>query len=897
MTKNMTKKGLALGAAFALVGSALVASPAIAANEISLAVNGGTGTSTILGETFNLKATVGSLVPDSSNKDLTFLVANGSSAALTYAADAGTVDTGGTTDGTERVLVDGSAATTSSGASDYVKGDLVAGSADNTTPKAFTDNQTLSITSASATAHSVVVTAFLDADGSGTINNGEFASAAITVSFVLAADAGVAVAYSASPQLGDTTVTGKITSSVINVAQVDIANFGIQFGKYISGTKTAITAVNTYTYGTGTAGLSTTAEAVTLNSDKDALVTAALTVAAITAGTHIARAYYKASIATTPAFATIGAEVAAGASAATANATESAATITAVAGSVLATGEVKKGYTGNVNYVVAVLDADKVAVSGVVVRLTATSSVGTILVNGAAVASGSKTYEATTDSSGNATFSFTSAAATATDSVVVTSIVSQGVTIVTNGADLNWNASVFTAIDTTAGATSQASDVVRAVNAGASTVLSFMVVDQFGTAFADADYRMKAGVTGRTVTTLTDSLSDGAAAFVITDGANTTGDATVALSFEKLASSVWGASSDITAVSNRTVSYYTQTNTVAITETTVTARAALKATTAVDTRTGVATVFDASGANSNETATINGTVKNSTTAASQLGALITVSGDSSILFNVNNVYAFGSLTFFDADGAYAVNVYSNKVQANTVVTATSSNGGSDTVKVNFTGGPTNLGTALTITAPDSLSAGSTLQATIMLTDVYGNAVDTDISATDWADDSATSQAGDTSTNFSVTVTGPGLTLVDAPTATNADGMATIARLLGSNDSGTVVITVSYDQNDDGDYLDATDLVVSKSITVGAVATSATKVTVGTFSGYTAVFVKGYEGKKLSVKLAGKWSVVPSIVDSSAGYYLFKQNTGVGYTADVVVYIDGVEVKRETVVTK
>jgi spermidine/putrescine-binding protein len=113
--------------------------------------------------------------------------------------------------------------------------------------------------------------------------------------------------------------------------------------------------------------------------------------------------------------------------------------------------------------------------------------------------------------------------------------------------------------------------------------------------------------------------------------------------------------------------------------------------------------------------------------------------------------------------------------------------------------------------------------------------------------------------------------------------------------------VSYDQNADLDFVDAKDLVTAGTTAITATgvvaASSDTKVTVGTFSGYTAVFVKGYEGMKLSVKLAGKWSVVPSIVDSSAGYYLFKQNTGVGYTADVVVYIDGVEVKRETVVTK
>jgi len=148
--------------------------------------------------------------------------------------------------------------------------------------------------------------------------------------------------------------------------------------------------------------------------------------------------------------------------------------------------------------------------------------------------------------------------------------------------------------------------------------------------------------------------------------------------------------------------------------------------------------------------------------------------------------------------------------------------------------------------------------------------------------------------LALTYTGPGFVSGNLPAITDANGMFTFSVLLGTNDSGTATVSASFDA--DGTTTTKAAVVTTASTVIGEVA-SATKVTVGTFSGYTAVFVKGYEGKKLSVKLAGKWSVVPSLVDSSAGYYMFKQNTGVGYTADVVVYIDGVEVKRETVVTK
>jgi hypothetical protein len=40
-----------------------------------------------------------------------------------------------------------------------------------------------------------------------------------------------------------------------------------------------------------------------------------------------------------------------------------------------------------------------------------------------------------------------------------------------------------------------------------------------------------------------------------------------------------------------------------------------------------------------------------------------------------------------------------------------------------------------------------------------------------------------------------------------------------------------------------------------------------------------------------------IEDLKAGYSLLTVNTGVGYVANVIVYIDGVEVERMTITTK
>lgn len=76
-----------------------------------------------------------------------------------------------------------------------------------------------------------------------------------------------------------------------------------------------------------------------------------------------------------------------------------------------------------------------------------------------------------------------------------------------------------------------------------------------------------------------------------------------------------------------------------------------------------------------------------------------------------------------------------------------------------------------------------------------------------------------------------------------------------------------------------------------------KATIRAFTGFIAIFIKGYEGQKLSVRLAGKWHAVDPLDWGNKGYALFKQKTGAGYVANVIVFIDGVKIKRETVTTK
>jgi subtilisin family serine protease len=77
-----------------------------------------------------------------------------------------------------------------------------------------------------------------------------------------------------------------------------------------------------------------------------------------------------------------------------------------------------------------------------------------------------------------------------------------------------------------------------------------------------------------------------------------------------------------------------------------------------------------------------------------------------------------------------------------------------------------------------------------------------------------------------------------------------------------------------------------------------KVTIGTFNGYVAIYTKGYEGRKLTAKVAGRWlKVDPITLVPGKSYSLTKRNTGAGYQINVEVYIDGVLKAEDSVLTR
>ena len=501
---------------------------------------------------------------------------------------------------------------------------------------------------------------------------------------------------------------------------------------------------------------------------------------------------------------------------------------------VSAAGSIYKGTT-TANAVVSVTDVlgDPVA-AGVDVALTATkSSSGTVKLNGTTVTSSTVVY-AKTNASGEIPLVIENSSALATNTLAITAA-SQGATATKTFTWEDKNYTLHDLADTTAANSSRA----RTVAPGASYTFNLLAQDQFK-APAGADVRLLVTTEDRTVSQNIVALTAaGTATVVVADGGLGAGTSTgVKIGFQKLTSGVWSTQSGTDSfqdwnndaaeqddlakvVINYDVSVPTLTlninganfpgsgtadNAAAV------AVAALKV---IDLRNtaGVAGAYTSA-----QTGTVSGQVTNAFGVAMP-GTFVTVSG-ANLLFNSGDVWTSSSVTLLtNATGQFSVNVFSSTFGAK-VVTATVGSA-SKTFTVTYTGIAGDA--SLTVTTPAAVKPASTFQVKAKLADVFGNGVDT--------------AAG----RVKVTYTGAGIVFGTLPTETDANGELQFSVLLGSNDTGTISVTVSYDQNGDADYIDAKDLATTSTteITASGVAAAAAKVNVGSFKGYVALYAKGY----------------------------------------------------------
>jgi len=285
----------------------------------------------------------------------------------------------------------------------------------------------------------------------------------------------------------------------------------------------------------------------------------------------------------------------------------------------------------------------------------------------------------------------------------------------------------------------------------------------------------------------------------------------------------------------------------------------------------VSTTADATGIKLTNRITLSGSVNNAgaPVVVSATGVQFAISGDTATTKD--------SITLnTDASGHFTVSAYVTKAGDTTVAYKVGSATKSTVITIAAAGYNEGKTLSITTTAVGGyVPAGSTIRASVKLVDEYGNAVEVDDAGT---------------ASFGVTVTGPGFQST-LPSKTGSSGStADFSILLGSTDTGSLVFTATYDA--DGATTTIAAISKTETVTIGKAPATA-KLTVGSFKGFLAIYASGYEGKKLSYKVAGKWGSVASL----KAFERVVRKTGAGYTVKVDLYVDGSLVKSETVTTK
>ena len=193
---------------------------------------------------------------------------------------------------------------------------------------------------------------------------------------------------------------------------------------------------------------------------------------------------------------------------------------------------------------------------------------------------------------------------------------------------------------------------------------------------------------------------------------------------------------------------------------------------------------------------VAGTVRANDVAQTPLaGVPVTISA-TGLLFRVGTVYGLGSLTVLSAaDGSYSFDVFS-RVAGDLTVTVTAGSASATTVLSYKALGST--GDTVTIVAPTAVMPGTTLTFVVTVRDSFGNPVETTGSA-----------------DVVVLYEGPGFPIA-SPTETDANGQLTYRVLLGTSDTGTAKLTVTYRET--GSTTPTANLITaSATVQIGAVA--------------------------------------------------------------------------------
>jgi hypothetical protein len=785
MTNIVTRKGLAFGALVALASTGIAGAPAFAA-DLTLAPAAGSTYNVLLGDSFTLSASVAGVTPiGQTNNTLKYEIVNATGATL--------VNSGEYWDTTANANVGGyvTASTTTSGTTTQIV-TPAAGKVTQTLGKVnkLTINPTT--TSSSAT-FEVVVRAFADLDGSGSVTSGDLVSDPRTVKFIKGSE-----------------VTGTLALDAVNagVAPTASLTFNSDINYEQTAAPTAVFTVN----GTADSGSGSVATG-SLNSDKNAFTFVRGIGSPNAAAGDIISAkasWLRYDSDSTKASATSSTLAVAAASTASTG-TQTLSTSKDVADTTAANGtnDVERLVRAGVKTLTAKVsykNSSSVALGAgapVTVAITAnTLALGEEVTVGSKTvkaSSTSATYYTTTDANGEVVIPVT--AKNGGDATDVTITVTSASVVKTFG--LLWQTAAATSLVETKAPLGYATRVIKA---GSSFDVAYVLVDQFKQPFTKTDYNYRVVLStngNNTIASPYVALVNGVgSATVVENDPAAAGFTLTATAQQQTGTGAWGAiGSGVSTTSVVTVAtikdpasvtlgtvLVADTSTYAPTASTPVLGALANKDLAaldrrVDTNTAAATGF------TGVATKLSGVVK-AADGSVVAGAAVKVAaaGQAFSTSTTGDVYvAMNEITVYtDASGAYTVYAFSKT--AGTITYTTTAGSLTKTQDVKYAGVTTaGAGSVLSLVAPASSQAGRSVDVTSKLVDKYGNPI----------------------SGVTVTFAISGAGYLSATSGTTAtDGTVSVKVIAGVNEIGDAVVTSTA-------TIDSKDSAVAKTVTFGS----------------------------------------------------------------------------------
>jgi trimeric autotransporter adhesin len=819
MSKNLTRKGLALGAVVALGSSLFAGTPASAApTALYLQSAFGTSTTGVLGQYFTLAASaLGRVTADEVKFYVEGVAAANVSATARVVTDLTASGSYSVTPAETSVDADAKQTSYTSGTSAWTAGSYYqfAIKVDSTAVTATT---------------SVKVTPYLDsvvADNKPGAN--ELVGTAVTINFVKGSE------LTATPTI-TAPVGAKANAIVAVTGGVNVEQFrAAADGGHAETPFTVLFKQDGADFGSAVNALyNTTDKVLTVDSASNTTAGKIYGATAKINGTDSGAA--SAVTATAGKASSLsGVAVAKGTSYAATGASSSSNVIRSGAGSISASttvtavsGESKAGQ--KVTFTVTEFSVSALAAGGSV------SAGGKTLTNAASGTTEKFTVDVTSDADGKATLPITYAGLADGNKISVSATaVGASSTVSATGIDLTAQDSVATAIVDLVQDTATSITPVRQIAKAGSFSIAYKVVDQFGQT-PTGSFRVAVTNTNAISTpSITTPIAVSSGTVTVSGTDNNTADDVyeVVATLQKLGTdgTTWSNVGSVAETSTISAGTVGTPSALAITAT-----ATDNVTRAGQTLVAGNTVLEQSSVDrtapsGSETLT---TVVTSSTGAVVAGAAVTYSA-AGVLFKAGNTYGLGSITVYtNASGSTgAVNIHSNLSGASTI---TVTSGSATKTQVITWAAVTSGGSAWTITAPTYILPGQTLKVSAVLKDKYGALVNT--------------ASGD----VKVVYTGAGFVTATLPTETDADGSISFTVLLGAADSGTATAKFIY-EGVNGTLEETSsndDVVSSATITLGAAPVAGATAAIAGSTKRFFVSVSGNTGaRNVVVKVAGR----------------------------------------------